>query len=65
LQVLHVWIFDFLNYKTGHLDPSYAAIARAANVCVRTVANALKRLRELGLLHWEVIRAAHVPSPHP
>jgi hypothetical protein len=52
LQVLHALIFDFLNYASGRLDPSYAAIARAANVCVRTVATALKRLRELGILNW-------------
>jgi len=52
LQVLHTLIFDFLNYRTGRLDPSYEAIARKANVCVRTVANALKRLRELGILSW-------------
>ena len=52
LQVLHTLIFDFLNYRSGRLDPSYAAIARAANVCERTVANALKRLRELGILNW-------------
>lgn len=52
LQVLHSLIFDFLNYTTGRLDPSYAAIARAANVCERTVATALKRLRDLGILNW-------------
>jgi hypothetical protein len=52
LQVLHALIFDCLDYKTGVLDPSYAKIARNANVCVRTVATALKRLRELGILHW-------------
>lgn len=52
LQVLHALIFDFLNYANGRLDPSYAAIARAANVCERTVANALKRLKELGILNW-------------
>jgi hypothetical protein len=52
LQVLHAMIFDFLNYASGRLDPSYAAIARKANVCERTVANALKRLRELGILNW-------------
>ena len=52
LQVLHALIFDFLNYASGRLDPSYAAIARAANVCERTVANALKRLKELGILNW-------------
>lgn len=52
LQVLHTLIFDFLNYASGQLDPSYAAIARKANVCERTVANALQRLRELGILNW-------------
>jgi hypothetical protein len=52
LQVLHSLIFDFLNHRTGRLDPSYAAIARKAGVCVRTVAAALKRLRELGILNW-------------
>jgi hypothetical protein len=44
--------FDFLNYASGRLDPSYAAIARKANVCERAVATALKRLRELGILNW-------------
>jgi len=52
LQVLHALIFDFLNFKSGRLDPSYAEIARKANVCQRTVATALKRLRELGILNW-------------
>jgi hypothetical protein len=52
LHVLHSLIFDFLNHRTGRLDPSYEAIARKAGVCVRTVATALKRLRELGLLNW-------------
>jgi hypothetical protein len=52
LQVLHALIFDFLNYASGQLDPSYEKIARAANVCERTVAHALKRLRELGILNW-------------
>jgi hypothetical protein len=52
LQVLHALIFDFMNYASGRLDPSYAAIARKANVCERTVANAVKRLKELGILNW-------------
>jgi hypothetical protein len=52
LQVLHTLIFDFLNHRTGRLDPSYAAIARKANVCERTVATALKRLRDAGVLTW-------------
>jgi hypothetical protein len=50
--VLHALIFDFLNHRTGRLDPSYAAIAAKAGVCVRTVATALQRLRELGILAW-------------
>jgi hypothetical protein len=49
LAVLHTLIFDFLNHRTGRLDPSYAAIARKVGVRVRTVATALKRLRELGI----------------
>jgi len=52
LQVLHALIFDFLNYSSGRLDPSYAAIARKANVCERTVASALQRLKSLGILNW-------------
>jgi hypothetical protein len=52
LQVLHALIFDFLNHRTGRLDPSYAAIAQKAGVCVRTVASALARLKALGILNW-------------
>jgi hypothetical protein len=52
LQVLHALIFDFLNYTSGRLDPSYAAIARAANVCERSVASAIQRLKSLGILNW-------------
>src|ERR1700709_1879607 len=52
LQVLHTLIFDFLNYASGRLDPSYAAIARKANMCERTVANALQRLKAVGILNW-------------
>jgi hypothetical protein len=52
LAVLHALIFDFLNHRTGRLDPSYAAIAAKAGVCVRTVATALARLKALGILNW-------------
>ena len=48
--VLHA--LGLLNFATGRLDPSYAAIARKANVCERTVATALAGLRKLGILHW-------------
>src|SRR5690349_892498 len=52
LQVLQVLIFDFLNFRTGRLDPSQAAIARKANLCPRAVSDALKRLHGLGILTW-------------
>jgi len=52
LQVLHCLIFDFLSFKTGRLDPSYEAIAAKANLARSTVAEALKRLRTSGILHW-------------
>jgi hypothetical protein len=52
LQVLHALLFDFLNYTSGRLDPSYAAIARKANLCQRAVATALTRLRAAGVLNW-------------
>ena len=45
-------IFDFLNHRTGRLDPPTAAIAAKAGVCVRTVASALQRLKALGILNW-------------
>jgi hypothetical protein len=52
LKVLEVLTFDFLNFRTGRLDPSYEAIARKANICVRAVASALQRLKELRILNW-------------
>ena len=52
LQVLHALIFDFLNYASGRLDPSHAAIAKAAGVCERTVRNALAALKQLGIVNW-------------
>jgi hypothetical protein len=52
LAVLHALVFDFLNFRSGRLDPSYAAIADKAGVCVRTVATALQRLKALGILNW-------------
>ena len=53
MQVLHSLVFDFLNYRTGRLDPSYTAITRPRlESALRTVATALKRLRELGILNW-------------
>jgi hypothetical protein len=52
LSVLHAMLFDFLNNRSGRMDPSYASIAHKACVSVRTVARALARLKEAGVLNW-------------
>ena len=52
LLVLHTLIFDFLNHATGRLDPSYSAIQRKTRLCRQTVATALARLKELGIINW-------------
>jgi hypothetical protein len=52
LNVLYALLFDFLNFTTGQLDPSHAAIARKAGCCETAVKLALKKLKALGFLHW-------------
>jgi hypothetical protein len=52
LATLYVLLFDFLNHRTGRLDPSLDAIACKAGCCRRAVVNAIRKLRELGLLAW-------------
>lgn len=50
--VLHTLIFDFYNFRTGQLDPSYEAIAAKAGVGRATVARGLTLLKRLGLIDW-------------
>ena len=52
LLVLHSLIFDFLNHRTGRLDPSYSALQRTTRLCRQTVATALARLKKLGIINW-------------
>jgi len=52
LMVLHSLIFDFLNHTTGRLDPSYSTLQRATRLCRQTVATALARLKQLGIINW-------------
>jgi len=52
LLVLHSLIFDFLNHRTGRLDPSYNALQRTTRLCRQTVATALARLKRLGIINW-------------
>ena len=52
LRVLECLIFDFLNFASGRLDPGYEAIARKTGLGRSTVATALVRLKELGIITW-------------
>lgn len=52
MAVLEALIHDFLNYTTGRLDPSYERLAQAANLTRSTVAIALNKLRDLGIISW-------------
>ena len=52
LAVLHAFLFDFLNHRTGQLDPTRATLARAANVSIRSVDRGLAKLKVAGVLNW-------------
>ena len=58
LRVLECLAFDFQNYRTGRLDPSYEGIAAKTGLSRSAVAVALRRLRLLRLIHWQQ-RSAH------
>jgi hypothetical protein len=63
LAVLHALLFDFLNYRSGALYPSWAAIAGAACISERSVGRGLVKLKAAGVLNWlrrceEVVAAA-------
>lgn len=59
LAVLHALLFDFLNFRTGRLDPSAKAIAAAANISIRSVWRGIAALKAAGVLH-SVRRCAEV-----
>jgi hypothetical protein len=50
--ILHAMLFDFLDLKTGRLDPSYSTIARVANISIRSVARGLAKLKAAKVLDW-------------
>jgi hypothetical protein len=58
LRVLECLSFDFQNYRTGQLDPSYEGIAAKTGLSRSAVAEALRRLKQLGLVYWQQ-RSAH------
>jgi hypothetical protein len=53
LRVLECLVFDFQNWRTGRLDPSYVHIAAKTGLGRSTVAAALARLKQYGLIHWQ------------
>jgi hypothetical protein len=58
MRVLECLAFDFQNYRSGRLDPSYEGIAAKTGLGRSAVATALARLKQLGILHWQQ-RSAH------
>jgi hypothetical protein len=53
LKVFEALIFDFLNYATGQLWPSVAAIARKAGISERSARRGLDNLKAAGVLAWQ------------
>lgn len=52
LMVLQAMLFKFINHSSGRLDPSYDALAAEAIISRRSVARALERLRDAGIVSW-------------
>lgn len=52
LQILRALLFQFLDCRTGRLDPSLDTLARVTGHCRATVVAALKRLRAAGFVSW-------------
>jgi DNA-binding transcriptional ArsR family regulator len=50
--VLQALIFSFLCHRTGRLDPSYEGLAKKTGYSRSTVAVALRRLRDAGVISW-------------
>jgi len=58
MAVLHCFHFDFLNFASGRLDPSYEGIAKKTGLARSTVALAIAKLKRLGIINW-ARRCAH------
>ena len=59
MRVLECLAFDFQNYRTGRLDPSYEGIAAKTGLGRSTVHLALARLKQLRIIHWQQRNAHH------
>jgi hypothetical protein len=63
LAILHCLLFDFLNWRSGALYPSQAAIADKAAISESSVTRGLAKLKAAGVVSWlrrcaEVAQAA-------
>jgi hypothetical protein len=52
LAVLQALLFDFLNYASGALYPSWEAIADKACISPRSVGRGLAKFKAAGVLNW-------------
>ena len=52
LAVLHALIFDFLDFRSGQLDPAIATIAQNACISIRSAARGLANLKLSGVVNW-------------
>jgi hypothetical protein len=52
ILVLQTLLFDFLNYASGAVYPSYAAIAEKANISLSSVWRGLIKLKAAGVVNW-------------
>lgn len=59
-----VAILSMVNHRDGSCFPSYAAIAELAGVGKTAVWSAIKKLRELGLLDWDMRITLHADGRH-
>jgi len=57
LAVLHSLIFDWLDYRTGQLEPAISEIAKKACISLRSAARGLANLKAAGVLNW--LRRCH------
>jgi hypothetical protein len=52
IMILQSLLFDFLNYVSGALYPSYAAIAEKSGASLSSVYRGLNKLRDAGVINW-------------
>ena len=51
LQVLNALLFRFANSQSGRCDPSYTALQTATGLCRQTIADAINRLAQSGIVN--------------